>query len=70
MKKNIMIVALMCLCVWFGNRVVVLENYRYAAQLNMCSEYATDLFEREKCLQETETRAHWMWHLLYGLKIL
>ena len=71
MAKNIVIVGLLGLCIWFGHRIVVLENYHYASQLNMCSEYANpvDLVRREKCFNDTETRTSWLWHLAYGLEI-
>ena len=71
MEKNIIIVGLLCLCVWMGHRIVVLENYHYASQLNFCNEYANgaDLVKREKCLNNTETRTSWWWNLTYGLKI-
>ena len=71
MAKNIVILGLVCICVWFGHRIVVLENYHYASSLNFCSEYANamNLVKREKCLNEKETRTSWAWHLAYGLKI-
>ena len=70
--KNLILVVLVILCVWMGHRVVVLENYHYAVQLNFCNEYAnpSDLAKREQCLNEKEVRTHWVWNLAYGLKIL
>ena len=56
--KNIILAVLVILCVWMGHRVVVLENYHYASQLNICNEYANpnDFAKREQCLNEQETR--------------
>ena len=72
MVKNIFIITLLCLCVWMGSRIVVLEKYHYASQLNVCSEYLNplDIMKREKCLNNQELRIHWIGDLLSGLKIL
>ena len=72
MLKNFIIIGLLCLCVWMGNRIVVLDRYNYASRLNMCSEYANpaDLIGRHNCLKKMETRTNWMWHLANGLNIL
>ncbi len=69
------IIFLSCLCIWMGSRIVVLENYRYASQSGICAEYYDpDTFEnfmrREKCLNEAQTRTHWLWHLIYGMELL
>ena len=60
----ISLAAMVLLC-W---RVIELEKYRYAASLNMCSEYSIDLVKRDLCLKSKETRTHWLWHLYYGVK--
>ena len=72
MVKNIFIIALLCLCVWMGGRIIVLEKYSNASRWNYCSEYLNplDIMKRDKCLNNTETRIHWIWDLLSGLKIL
>ena len=70
MTKNVVICTLLLICVWFGKRIVVLENYHLASQLNMCSEHLPDLVKREKCLNEVEVNTHWVWDLAYGLEIL
>jgi hypothetical protein len=61
--------------------VVRLENYRYANFTGIC-ETPTALtesditakprqrIEREKCLETTQTRTHWFWHVLYGVGLL
>ncbi|KRR26466.1 hypothetical protein CQ14_02985 [Bradyrhizobium lablabi] len=55
--------------------VVRLENYRYADSVGMCSELFSredvrKRVERELCLENSQTRTHWFWHILYGTKIL
>ena len=69
--KNLIILVLVAVCVWMGHRVVVLENYHYASMMNFCSQFANaaDLVKRERCLNATQTRTNWGWHLAYGLKI-
>ena len=60
--------------VWLGFAVVKLEKYRYANFVGMCSQYniadPIQRIQREDCLEKTQTRTHWFWHLLYGLKVL
>jgi hypothetical protein len=60
--------------VWLGSAVVKLENYRYANFVGMCTQYniadPIQRIQREDCLEKTQTRTHWFWHLLYGLKVL
>lgn len=69
--KNLVILVLLGLLVWFGATIVRLENYRYAAQLGMCSDYsAIQLVERHRCLSETQTRTSSFWHLVYALGLL
>ena len=67
--KNAAILILLVLLYWFGSTIVELENYGYASTIGMCSEFANPL-ERVECLQNTETRTHWIFHLLYSLNIL
>jgi hypothetical protein len=56
------------------NAVVRLENYRYANFVGFCSEYditnPVQRVKREDCLENTKTRTHWFWHILYGVNIL
>jgi hypothetical protein len=65
------IVFLFVLLVWFGAAIVRLEKYHYASQVGLCSELngLDSLVEKDKCLSGTETRTHWSWHLLYGLRV-
>jgi hypothetical protein len=60
--------------VWLGIAVVKLEKYRYANFVGMCTKYnITDpiqRIQREDCLEKIQTRTHWFWHLIHGLKVL
>lgn len=69
--KNVIIVGLLGLLVWFGTVIIRLESYHYASQLGMCDAANSpppDLLQRDKCLNETETRTGWYWHLYYALR--
>jgi hypothetical protein len=74
MRKNILIVVLLIVVVWFGSAIVRLENERYALSLDMCGtlkpEDVSKLSERQDCLRSVETRTGAMYHLLYGLKLI
>jgi hypothetical protein len=67
--KNILIFALLGLLIWFASVIVRLENYRYANSVGFCSEH-TDLVQKSRCLNETETRTSPLWHLVYALGLL
>ena len=72
------IAALVIAVVVLGRAVVRLENYHYANQVGMCEKFEVpglrlDLKQygaREDCLNNTETRTHWFWHILYGTGML
>lgn len=71
--RTLLLVALvlsLALNVWMGMAVVRLENYHYANQLGACVDNIMSIgsTQREKCLEESETRSHWVWHLFYGLR--
>ena len=75
--KLIPLVLIACLAiatVWLGSAVVKLENYRHANFVGMCSKYniadPIQRIQREDCLDKAQSRTHWFWHLLYGLKVL
>lgn len=71
-KENTIIVVLIILLFWFGLVIIRLENYHYASQVGMCSEYSglDKLIQRDKCLNNTQTRTSKFLHLLHGLKVL
>ncbi len=69
-KEKIIIAVLLVILIWFCTAIVRLENYHYAVQVGFCQEYSNlDLVKKDECLNKTETRTNWTWHLLYGLKI-
>ena len=71
MTKNALIVVLAVMVVWFGTAIIRLESYRYAASLNMCSNFkAYELAKRNRCLASAKTRTSPIYHLLYGLGVL
>ena len=74
MSKNVVILLLSGMLIWFGAAVIRLENQRYALDLEVCGRiYPADartLLARDKCLERVQTRTSQIYHLLYGLKIL
>lgn len=54
-----------------GSAVARLENYRYANFVGFCSDYdiknLEERIKREECLNKTQTRTHWIWHILNAL---
>ena len=71
MTKNMVILLLSAMLVWFGTAIVRLENYHYASMLGMCGEVKPLLLvQREECLMAKQTRTSPIYHLLYGLRIL
>jgi len=68
------IAVLLIAVVWLASAVVRLENYRYANFVGACTQFdiadPTQRIKRETCLDQAETRTSWLWHLLYGLKVL
>jgi hypothetical protein len=64
------VVALAVVVVMLGRAVVRLENYRYADYLGFCDKFdrsdPRQVLAREDCLNNTETRSHWFWHLLHA----
>jgi hypothetical protein len=69
--KNVVIGLLAIVSMVLTAAVVRLENYHYASQVGMCSEFqpANPLSngERHECLHRQQTRTSALWHLFYGL---
>jgi hypothetical protein len=65
--KNAVIVLLLVLAAFMAQRIIHIENQRYALVLGMCPNTSPEDLLIMKCLDETETRTHWVWHLYYGL---
>ena len=70
--KNLAIIALLAMLLWFGSAIIRLERYHYASMLGMCDRYSGELArgKREQCLQRTETRTNPVYHLAYGLRLI
>jgi hypothetical protein len=72
--KTAALTVLVIAVIWSASAVVRLENYRYANFLGSCSQFniadPMQRVKREICLEQSETRTSWVWHLLYGLKII
>jgi len=70
------IAILLIMIVVLGRAVVRLENYHYASEAGTCEKFKFDASDpqkwqaREDCLNNTETRTHWFWHILYGTGVL
>ncbi|AML50587.1 hypothetical protein RC74_04235 [Falsihalocynthiibacter arcticus] len=72
--KNLIIFLLSVLLIWFGSTIVRLENINYANILNMCPAFVpsqpSTFTETQECFDEVQTRTSFIWHLLYGLKLI
>lgn len=70
--KNVALVVMAALLVWFATAIVQLERYHYAAMLGVCDRYAGELqrARREQRLATTETRTSPLYHLAYGLRLI
>lgn len=64
MGKNILLVLLALIVVWFGSVIVRIENERYALSIGACG--AVPAMELPDCAR-SPTRTHWWWHLYYAL---
>ena len=74
MATIVVILMLVAMVVVLTGAVVRLENYRYANAVGFCKEFditqPQQRIEREKCLEASQTRTHWFWHVLYGVGLL
>jgi len=70
--KNLAIIALLAMLLWFGSAIIRLERYHYASMLGMCDQHAglAALVKRDRCIERTETRTSPVYHLIYGLRLL
>jgi len=72
--KNIVIVILLIVIIWFAKTIVKLEEYHYSNQVHLCYKsgvnYQADFkayMEREKCLETSHPRTSSLWNLYYAL---
>jgi hypothetical protein len=65
--KNVVLVVLIVLIGYLADRVVRLENQRYALTLGMCRHDPANMAEKFGCLDNVQTRTAWGWHLFYAM---
>ena len=67
--KYVITIALALLVYFLADRLVRVENQRYAMLLNMCeSKVPMDPLHWDfKCLDRVQTRTSWFWHLFYAV---
>jgi hypothetical protein len=65
-SKNITIAALALLVVFLADRLVRVENQRYALQSGLCKVDHVNLAPFWKCLETAQTRTSWFWHLYHA----
>lgn len=69
MKTKAATIALAVLVIWLAISLVRVENERYALSVGMCRDQSTGMAD-PSCLATVESRTSWLWHLLYGMKVL
>jgi hypothetical protein len=52
---------------YLADRVVRIENQRYALLVNMCKFDPANATVQWNCLEKAQTRTSWLWHLYYAL---
>lgn len=65
--KNAIIVVLILLVALLADRVVRIENQRYALYTNLCKYDPANPTVRWDCLEKAQTRTSWFWHLYYAV---
>jgi hypothetical protein len=65
--KNAIIVVLILLTALLADRVVRIENQRYALYTNLCKNDPANPAIRWDCLENAQTRTSWFWHLYYAM---
>ena len=65
--KNVAIVLLLLALLFIADRLVRIENQRYALFVGMCPVTPTDPAKQWDCLSKVQTRTSWLGHLYYGL---
>lgn len=65
MKFKVLSVVLAVLCLLLGASLARVENERYALSLGMCRDKLG--IADASCLQKTQTRTHWFWHVFHAM---
>jgi hypothetical protein len=70
----IVVVSLVVAVIVLTHAIVRLENYRYANFVGFCTDFdikdPQQRIKREACLNNTQTRTHWLFHVAYGVGLL
>jgi hypothetical protein len=66
--KNVIIAGLILLAIgYLADRLVRIENQRYALYVNLCKFDPANPTVRWNCLEKAQTRTSWLGHLYYAL---
>jgi len=65
--KSAATVVLILISALLADRVVRLENQRYALYNDMCKRDPANPSQRWDCLEKVQTRTSWFWHLYYAV---
>jgi hypothetical protein len=65
--KNAIIAILMLVVAFLADRVVRIENQRYALYSNLCKYDPANPKVRWDCLEKAQSRTSWFWHLYYAV---
>jgi hypothetical protein len=65
--KSAAIVVLLLISVFLADRVVRLENQRYALYVDICKRDPANPLRQGDCLKQVQTRTSWFWHLYYAM---
>lgn len=65
--RVLLIVCLSAALFYCCQRLVEVENQRYALLLGMCQRQDLIVLHDLGCLAKVETRTSWTWNLYYGL---
>jgi hypothetical protein len=64
--KSATIIVLALLVAFLADRVVRIENQRYALQVGVCKLDPGNPAPGWRCLDDVQTRTSWLWHLYYA----
>ena len=62
----VIIVVLLLLVGFLADRLVRIENQRYALQVNLCKYDPAEPAKQWKCLETAQTRTSWFWQLYHA----
>jgi hypothetical protein len=65
--KNALIVVLAVATMFLADRMVRIENQRYALYGNLCRPDPANRKPVWECLEKAQTRTSWVWHFLYAV---